>query len=242
MASDSILELPGIALVEEDEEYACRMRPIVLCREDERFVHDCGRGAWIEYRRILSRTRDELLADAGLSERSPAAVDEVLKYCITGWGGFKRKKRETTFHRDLICRLPEDIRYDMIQKVFLACPDVKLFGSEPWSLVRFRRQTSVENQVLLDKNTERGVIDQAGFTTDLMRLCIRGWDRVLDWQGHAVDFDVGLIANLPDASRTEFAPHLRAVDVVTEEELLKNSKAGGNASNSIRDLDAENAA
>lgn len=235
---DSVLEMPGIALVEEDEEYACRMRPIVLWREDERWHYDCGRGAWIEYRRILSRIRDDLLADAGFSERSPQAVDRVLRYCITGWGGFKRKDRETPFHPDLIVRLPEDIRYDIVQKVFLPCPDINLFGSEPWSLLRFRRQTSVENQVLLDNNTERGVIDQAGFTMDLMKLCIRGWERVLNWRGEPVAFDAALVPCLPDASRTEFAPHLRTVEVVSEEDLLKNLKAGGSASNSTLSMDA----
>lgn len=72
----------------------------------------------------------------------------------------------------------------------------------------YRRIKSIERQNIIRKHSRRGNILDANWgaaTQEMIKLCVTGWENVIDGNGEPIKYEPELIESLPDSVLTRIS-------------------------------------
>lgn len=112
--------------------------PIRIVRETECFVEKLEGGGTLYWRRLPSHVRHECNqrhTERGVIDQ-PAAIEDMLAYCITGWGEdvLDTDGSPLLYQPELVRWLPEDVKVHMVVKMGLSDPGEPLLKNSNGSL------------------------------------------------------------------------------------------------------------
>ena len=160
-------------------------------------------------------------------------VTDILTHCLYTWKDVTYDDGEVVpFDKGLLKWTNETTRKQLIDIFRASTPP----GVSPFvSVIEYRRLPPHEEDRLISKHSDQGILDSRAMGADLLEYCITGWNKVVDWDGNQVEFNADHLRFLPQDARNRMGRPLRAasgIPAAKREELLKNSETGLSASTS----------
>ena len=82
--------------------------------------------------------------------------------------------------------------------VSIVAVEEKLEHSIDGSKFIYRRILTEERGQILDANTMQGKVDDRNAVLQMLELCLKGWENLIDAAGNALDFKTEYIRHLPE--------------------------------------------
>lgn len=198
-------------LIDTNEEFWMTVPGIILIEEEEEWDAMVG-DTKIYFRRYTGLEMMELEARHPFNargRRSNQFITDLIILCMKRWDNVKDAAgKAVEYHEGLAQYVPEQDRVKMIPH-FSKCNPSGMTHIKH-SRIKYRRIPPGEDDRLIDKHTQRGVLDERGLVLDVMDYCILGWEQVYQDNGQEADFHDSLIMQIPDDAIPLIGEHLRA--------------------------------
>lgn len=187
--------------------------PVLLVQPDESYSIGLQGSTFIYARPTLQQMRRcDRIARNGNLVNDDIARDERLKLCLKDWQGVEDGEGgEVKFDKAIVSLLPGSIKAQLDNAFGAQLPE-QIVITEPHATFEVRRLTSAQHNTILNKHTQRGVLDRFGAMEAMLQAAILSWQGVLRDTGDGslagVAHDQELISLLPQQA---LVPVLEAI-------------------------------